>query len=350
MDPYTIDLTNQCENSIKLLPQFDTYRTAYKHVNSQPIHAFFLIPKELPPGPRPLLVRFHGGAWSEGEAESFMRPFFLELALKHGAVILTPDYRIRPEHEITDLLEDIGSFWKWIERGDAQQVLRDSLSNRALQLDAHNLLVGGESGGGYITAQTALLGLTDLPIKVLFVQYPALDLARILAEPLPPVEVPVGIDLHLHQHQKRQKQQPNDDDDDDDDDATSGNDEVSSSSSATMVSGYIPYSVVEEHLAGLKPGQICTRAKFGSRMYLMSAMVQAGRLCDLSGEVAFVDPMIPWEHTEGWVEKLRRLYPDVVLHLVYLPTGEHVFDNNHTMETPWLKEPLEFVHKYWPAG
>lgn len=224
-------------------------------------------------------------------------------------MILTPDYRIRPEHEITDLLEDIGSFWKWIERGDAQQVLRDSLSNRALQLDAHNLLVGGESGGGYITAQTALLGLTDLPIKVLFVQYPALDLARILAEPLPPVEVPVGIDLHLHQHQKRQKQQPNDDDHDDD--ATSGNDEVSSSSSATMVSGYIPYSVVEEHLAGLKPGQICTRAKFGSRMYLMSAMVQAGRLCDLSGEVAFVDPMVSLEMAAA---KGRELPPILLYH------------------------------------
>lgn len=29
-------------------------------------------------------------------------------------------------------------------------------------------------------------------------------------------------------------------------------------------------------------------------------------------------------------------------------TGHHVFDRDHNMETAWLKEPLEFVQKYWP--
>lgn len=74
MEPYTIDPEKQWSNTLKILPQFDAYRVAYKYVNAQPIHAFFVIPKQLPPGPRPLLVRFHGGGWTEGEADASLRP------------------------------------------------------------------------------------------------------------------------------------------------------------------------------------------------------------------------------------------------------------------------------------
>jgi cephalosporin-C deacetylase-like acetyl esterase len=74
MEPYTIDPNTQWENSLKILDQFDAHRTTYKYVNSQPIHAFFVIPKNLPSGPRPLLVKLHGGAWTEGEAEASIRP------------------------------------------------------------------------------------------------------------------------------------------------------------------------------------------------------------------------------------------------------------------------------------
>lgn len=74
MEPYTIDPSKQWSNTLKILHKFDAYRVAYKRVNSQPIHAFFVIPKRLPTGPRPLLVRFHGGGWTEGEADASLRP------------------------------------------------------------------------------------------------------------------------------------------------------------------------------------------------------------------------------------------------------------------------------------
>ncbi|RYP10859.1 hypothetical protein DL764_000411 [Monosporascus ibericus] len=297
MEPYTIDPAHQHENSIKLLGRFDAYRTAYKYVNSQPIHAFFIIPKQLPPGPRPLLVRFHGGGWTEGEAEASLRPFFLELALKHGAVILTPDYRLRPEHELTEGIEDIRSFWKWVEQ-DAQQVLRKSLPD--LELDVANLLVGGESAGGHHAMQTALLSMTTLPIKVLFVQYPVLDMASFLRL---------------------------------EDDPDEPGAEAFASSSAK-----VPYSVVEDHLAALEPAWIDP----------MTSLETAGKLPPILLYHSKGDESIPWTHTERWATKLRELRPDVPLYLTF-QTGDHVFDKNHTMETPWLKEPLEFVQKYWPA-
>lgn len=67
---------------------------------------------------------------------------------------------------------------------------------------------------------------------------------------------------------------------------------------------------------------------------------------------------VSWKHSEAWAEKLQTLQPDVPIHLSW-PTGYHVldkgqkiyhvFDRDHNMETSWLKEPLEFVQKYWPA-
>jgi cephalosporin-C deacetylase-like acetyl esterase len=83
MEAYTIDPNTQWENSQNVLDQFKAYRVAYKYIDSQPIHAFFLIPNKLPSGPRPLLVRFHGGGWTEGEADASMRPLYVSCHLIH---------------------------------------------------------------------------------------------------------------------------------------------------------------------------------------------------------------------------------------------------------------------------
>jgi acetyl esterase/lipase len=73
MERYAIDPASQHPNSLRVLDKFSTFRTAYKRIDGQPIHAFFVVPDELPPGPRPLLVRFHGGGFVEGEAEASIR-------------------------------------------------------------------------------------------------------------------------------------------------------------------------------------------------------------------------------------------------------------------------------------
>ncbi|SPN99940.1 uncharacterized protein DNG_02792 [Cephalotrichum gorgonifer] len=328
MEPYTVDMGSQHPNSVRLFDQFRTFRTIYKVIDGQPIHTFFIVPNELPPGPRPLLVRFHGGGLVEGEAEASMRPFFLELALKHGAVILTPDYRLRPEHEAMEVLEDLQSFWHWIEAGSAQSVFNISLPD--ITINAENLMVAGESGGGYLAVQTALLGMTQLQIRVLFLQYPTLDLTKYLRL-----------------------------------------DNISEEMlNCILWADLVPYSEVEEVLNGPDKGKLRTRAPFESRMRLFQALIQAGKFCDLEKDGEVVDPMralehagplppillyhskedeaLPWQQTEEWAAKLKTLQPDVPLYLTF-QKGSHVFDANDTMATPWLKEPLEFVGKYWPA-
>jgi acetyl esterase/lipase len=73
MERYTTDPTSQHPNALRVLDKFSTFRTEYKLIDGQPIHAFFIVPDNLPSGPRPLLVRFHGGGWVEGEAEASIR-------------------------------------------------------------------------------------------------------------------------------------------------------------------------------------------------------------------------------------------------------------------------------------
>lgn len=207
-------------------------------------------------------------------------------------------------------------------------MLKTSLPSTTI--DTNNLMVAGESYGGYLTAQTALLGMTSLPMKVLFIQYPALNMTEILR-----VE---GI-----------------------------SEEVLKTGTWTE---RVPYSEVEDYLRDAEKGKLCTRATFGTRMRLSFALVQAGKYWDEETDAASLcptraldrtgkmppillyhskeDKAVPWQHSEAWAAKLKRLQPDVPLHLSF-QKGDHVFDKNDTMATPWLEGPLEFVQGFWPA-
>jgi acetyl esterase/lipase len=229
---------------------------------------------------------------------------------------------------MADGIEDVQSFWRWIEDGSAQRALNSSLPD--VTIDSGNLMVAGESAGGHIAIETALLRLTSLAIKVLFLQYPTLNMTDVLS---------------LSASEAMQK--------------------------SGLWSEHVPYSEVEDYLAGVQKGTLRTRATYGSRMRLAMGLLQAGkfwdegrdaeRLCpmralDTAGKLPPIllyhskgDDLLPWQHTEEWAAKLRRLQPEVPLFLTY-QQGDHVFDKDDTIETPWLKEPLEFVHKYWPAS
>lgn len=165
---------------------------------------------------------------------------------------------------MADGVDDGRSFWKWVEHGEAQKALGETLPN--LELDVSNLLVGGESGGGYLTLQTALLGMTDLPIKVLFVQYPAAHLAKHFKIPWDPHPEAEALDEAAH-----------------------------------------PYSIVDEYMAKAKSGTICARAKFGSKMDVFHAVRFAGKFVDVSGDNAWLDPM-------SSLETSRKLPPILLYH------------------------------------
>ncbi|KAI9705224.1 MAG: hypothetical protein M1820_005371 [Bogoriella megaspora] len=153
---------------------FIIFEGTYKVVSSHEIKAAVLRPKTLQPGSHLVILFIHGGFWITGH--SLFAPFFpkavLSLALKHSAIIVSPDYRLLPtENGMSDILDDLEDFWKWSRSG-----LPALLANKAPGhvLDFSHLLLTGNSAGGYCAAQLALSHPDE--VSAVGIIYPALDM------------------------------------------------------------------------------------------------------------------------------------------------------------------------------
>lgn len=211
------------------------------------------------------------------------------------------------------MIDDIRDFWVWAQTSLPQLP--------GIEVDVSNLAVIGESAGGTLTAQTALLDMIR-PIRVIILQYPVL-----------------GIDSHLQWQESLPAAQKT------------------------------PVSVLDHHLANTIPGHIVTRVPNGLRLALITSMLQHGRFADIKKDPR-LDPMYSLDNasplppvflfhgrqdddvrlmdSESWATKLKKLQPDVDLHFV-ITDGGHCFDQTDVLAAPWLKEPIEFVEQYWPA-
>ncbi|KAI7785937.1 hypothetical protein LA080_005598 [Diaporthe eres] len=316
MRPSVPDTEDNSQTTVDLFASFNSYEETYKYVDGVPIQASILIPKPPSDGKRPLLVRLHGGAWTEGSGDIWIRPWIPELALKHNAILVSPDYRLRPEATFAEIVDDIRDFWVWVEDG-----LPGALSSASppAELDLHNIALTGESAGGHLAAESALLGMTRNLLRIVIPMYPALDLTEAL------------------EFTKREIE-------------------------------YRPVSILEDYLANSQQ-KVLTRTRNGARMELACSMMQNGRLVDPTGPNAYLDPLqslesagaqppylvahgktdksVPFSTAEKWTNKLRDLQPEVPL-LFAVNEGDHIFDREYTLDTPWMREPIAFVEKYWP--
>ena len=96
-------------------------------------------------GPFPILVFFHGGGWvicdldtHDGQARS--------LCKGAGALVVSVDYRLAPEHPFPAGPEDCYAATKWAAEHAAE-----------IDGDASRIAVGGDSAGGNLSAVVALM-------------------------------------------------------------------------------------------------------------------------------------------------------------------------------------------------
>ena len=157
-----------------------------------------------------------------------------------------------------EAIDDIREFWKWVYNS-LPSILAGTQSPRQVVLDPTNLVVTGESGGGYLTIQTALLGLTAHPIRALIPAYAPFD---------------------LHAHARRVESNPE---------------------------WAAPLDILEDYLVQVEPGKIMARAPYGSRMHIFRSMATNRRLVDLDGEDAWLDPMTALDHAP-------KLPPTLIFH------------------------------------
>ncbi len=96
-------------------------------------------------GPLPILVYFHGGGWVIGSIASH-DGVCRALANRVGAIVVSVDYRLAPEHRFPAAAEDCYAATRWVAEHAAE-----------LGGDATRIAVGGDSAGGNLAAVVALM-------------------------------------------------------------------------------------------------------------------------------------------------------------------------------------------------
>jgi acetyl esterase len=91
-------------------------------------------------GPFGALVYFHGGGWVVGSVEAY-DGICRELASGAGCITVSVEYRLAPEHKFPAAPEDCYAATKWVAENE-----------RALNIDAKRIAVGGDSAGGNLSA------------------------------------------------------------------------------------------------------------------------------------------------------------------------------------------------------
>ncbi|MFI5315050.1 MAG: alpha/beta hydrolase [Myxococcota bacterium] len=118
-------------------------------------------------GPYPVLVYFHGGGYVAMSPETHEK-LTKQLCVGIGAVVVSVDYRLAPEHRYPAPLDDCLAAYRWV-RANAKQIGGD----------AARMLAGGDSAGGNATAAVALklIAAGDPLPRGLLLLCPWLDMA-----------------------------------------------------------------------------------------------------------------------------------------------------------------------------
>lgn len=239
----------------------------------------------------------------------------MDYALLHSAIIVTGDYRLIPESNGLDIIEDLSDFWSWIRKDFKKQV---TLFRAGIEVDLSKIIVQGESAGGHLALQSGFLQAPGY-IKAVIAVYPGLGFDR------------------EDDHQ-------------------------------ILGSSIIPKSILEEHLKGLVPGKIVTSAIPPDRFPIALSIMQQKRKAELFGtddrllplktlqkiDVApFTlllhgkdDTAVPIEYSIKLQDMMKKRFGDSVVDLVIRP-GEHGFDLAMGLDEPWLNQALRRVTELW---
>jgi acetyl esterase/lipase len=297
--------------------------------------------------------------------------WILLYAVKVGAIIVSPNYRLLPEVSGRDILDDMGAFWTWFHADGPQKHLV-LVGREDIKLQTENekhLLIGESAGthppiytlsihgsqagrhrltcavldnlGGYLAIQSLLSEYTRP--RALITMYPMLDLkseyyTRAFEKPI--VGVPDIPNEVIDQSLSRSAS-------------------LSSNEGSAVITEADPPDRLALALAMVQNGRVLEFLGVGNkddddhRLFPLERLAQKG-----SGSITpplfpptlilhgSEDTAVPVSGTRKFVETLRNVDPSCDLRVIIRP-GDHGFDAGATLETPWLADALEFVSRAW---
>jgi acetyl esterase/lipase len=120
-------------------------------------------PSEAGAGPVPVVMFFHGGGWVVGDLDSYDNDARRH-AVGAGALVVSVDYRLAPEHPYPAAVDDVWAATRWVAENAAD-----------VGADPTRLAVAGDSAGGNLAAVVAQLARDagGPPIAFQLLWYPA---------------------------------------------------------------------------------------------------------------------------------------------------------------------------------
>lgn len=319
---------------------FTILTTPYKTVLGHQITTDILIPSHLTNKSssittegsplRPILLRIHGGGLVGGSSlfPDFFAPWHLELASRHSALIVSPNYRLLPESSVEEILSDIEDLWAWVQKD--MMAFVESQTKGSVSVDTSRIITAGDSAGGYLSL---MLGLSHPDkIKAVTASYPMVDAKS--------------------RHFMESYEKP------------------------MFGLPQLPRSLIDDHLVRLRNGEIpatISSDEKGERAELMFAYVQHGTFKDhfpedrreffpldrLEDGARFPrggvflwhgkgDTVVPVEGSVKLKEKVTEVDPGLRFWLA-LEEGDHGFDAQSKIDDGWMAEGLKDLVKVWLA-
>lgn len=102
-------------------------------------------PEDAPTGPLPAVLEIHGGGFMTGSI-AMMDPWCDRVALEFGALVVSVEYRLAPEHPFPAGIEDCYAALCWLAEAAGE-----------LGVDPGRIVIAGQSAGGGLAAGTALM-------------------------------------------------------------------------------------------------------------------------------------------------------------------------------------------------